>query len=95
MAENRDLHQTLANVAVATDHLAAASARLGPLITALQATAGRIDSGTADLQQGLLPILRDAQAAAENLRETTEELRRYPPQFLLAAPPPRTQEPGK
>ncbi len=95
VAENRDLHQALANAAVATDHLAAASARLGPLIATLQATAGRIDSGTADLQQGLVPILRDAQAAAANLRATTEELRRYPPQFLLAAPPPRAQEPVK
>ena len=44
------------------------------------------------LQQGLLPILRDAQAAVANLRDTTEELRRYPPQFLLANPPPRSQE---
>lgn len=95
VAQDRDLRRVLANAAVASDHLAAASARLGPLLAAFQATAGRIDNGTADLQQDLLPILRDAQAAAANLRDTTEELRRYPPQFLLAEPPPRTQEPAK
>ncbi len=95
VAQDRDLHRVLANAAVASDHLAAASARLEPLIAALQATAGRIDSGTADLQQGVLPILRDAQAAAASLRDTSEELRRYPPQFLLAAPPPRAQELAK
>jgi len=95
VAQDRDLHRVLANAAVASDHLAAASARLGPLIAALQATAGRVDNGTADLQRELLPILRDAQAAAANLRDTTDELRRYPPQFLLAEPPPRAQEPAK
>jgi len=95
VAQDRDLHRVLANAAVASDHLAAASARLEPLIAALQATAGRVDNGTADLQLGLLPILRDAQAAAANLRDTTEELRRYPPQFLLAEPPPKAREPAK
>jgi paraquat-inducible protein B len=95
VAQDRDLHRVLANAAVVSDHLAAASARLAPLIAALQETAGRIDSGVADVQQGVLPILRDAQAAAANLRDTSEELRRYPPQFLLATPPARAQEPAK
>src|SRR5208337_3092857 len=63
LAQDRDLRRVLANAAVASDHLAAATARLGPLIAALQATAQRTDNGAADLQQGLLPILRDAQAA--------------------------------
>jgi paraquat-inducible protein B len=92
VAQDRDLHRVLANATVVSDHLAAASARLAPLIAALQSTAGRIDNGTADLQQGLLPILRDAQAAAANLRDTSEALRRYPPAFLLAEPPARTPE---
>jgi ABC-type transporter Mla subunit MlaD len=95
VAQDRDLHRVLANAAIASDHLAAASARLGPLIAVLQTTAGRIDNGVADVQQGVLPILRDAQAAAANLRDTSEELRRYPPQFLLASPPPRAQELAK
>lgn len=92
LAQDPDLHRVLANAAVASDRLATASARLGPLIAALQAAAQRADSGTADLQQGLLPVLRDAQAAAANLRDMTDELRRYPAQVLLSAPPPRAQE---
>lgn len=95
LAQDRDLHRALANAAVATDRLAAASAKLAPLIAALQATAQRADAGTADLQQGLLPILRDAQAAAANLRDVTDAMRRYPAQVLLSAPPPRAQEPAK
>jgi ABC-type transporter Mla subunit MlaD len=92
LADNRDLQRTLANAAVASDHLAAASARLGPLIASLQATSQQADNGVVELQRGLLPILRDAQVAVTNLRESTEELRRYPPQFLLANPPQRSQE---
>jgi len=95
LAQDRDLHRVIANAAVASDRLAAASARLGPLLGSLQATAQRADNGVADLQQGLLPILRDLQAAADNLRETTDELRRYPAQILLGSPPSRTQEPAK
>jgi len=95
LVENRNLQRVLANLAVATDHLAAASARLGPLIAAVQAAAQRTDNGVADLQEGLMPILRDVQAAVTNLRGSTEELRRYPPQFLLADPPVRSQEPAK
>ncbi len=92
LADSRDLQRTLANAAVASDHLAAASARLGPLIASLQATSQQVDNGVVELQRGLLPILRDAQVAVTNLRESTEELRRYPPQFLLANPPQRSQE---
>jgi ABC-type transporter Mla subunit MlaD len=95
LVENRDLQRALANAAVATDHLAAASGRLGALITAVQGAAQRTDSGVADLEQTLMPILRDVQAAVTNLRGSTEELRRYPPQFLLADPPARSQEPAK
>jgi ABC-type transporter Mla subunit MlaD len=95
LAQDRDLHHTLANAAVASDRLAAASARLEPLIASLQATTHRADDGVADLQQALLPILRDAQAAVANLRDTTDALRRYPAQILLSAPPSNTQQPGK
>jgi len=95
VAQDRDLHRVLANAAIASDQLAAASARLGPLIASVQGMAGRIDNGVADLQRDLLPILHDAQAAVTNLRDTSEELRRYPPQFLLANPPPRSQGAAK
>jgi paraquat-inducible protein B len=95
LAQDRDLHRTLANASVLSDRLAAASARLGPLITGLQATANRADNGITDLQVSLQPILRDAQATMANLRDTTAELRRYPAQILLSDPPPRNQEPAR
>jgi ABC-type transporter Mla subunit MlaD len=95
LAEDRDLHRTLANAAVLSDRLAAASARLGPLIAKLQGFAGRTDNGVADLLQELLPVLRDAQSVVANLRDTTDEMRRYPPQTLLAAPPPRPPDTPK
>ena len=95
LAQDRDLHRAIENAAAATDRLAIASARLGPLLTALQATAQRSDNGVADLQQVLLPLLRDAQLVAANLRETTDELRRYPAQILVSSPPPHSREPAQ
>lgn len=95
LAQDRDLHKALASAAVATDRLAAATAQLTPLMAALQAAAQRADAGTADLQQGLLPILRDAQTTVANLRDLTDEMRRYPAQVLLSGPPPKAQEPAK
>jgi ABC-type transporter Mla subunit MlaD len=72
----------------AAERLAAATAKLPPLITALEATVRRANAGAADVQADLVPVLRDARAAAANLRETTETLRRYPSSVLLGAPPP-------
>jgi paraquat-inducible protein B len=95
LAASGDLHRTLANAALASDRLAAASTRLGPLIAALQAVAGRTDSGVADLVQELLPVLRDARSVVANLRDATDELRRYPAQTLLAEPPPRPRDKAK
>ncbi|MCW3473035.1 MlaD family protein [Limobrevibacterium gyesilva] len=80
----------LAATTQAADRLAVAAGRLPALITALEATVRRADAGTADIQADLLPVLRDARAAAANLRETSETLRRYPAAVLLGGPPPRT-----
>jgi ABC-type transporter Mla subunit MlaD len=95
LAQNRDVHQTLANAAIMSDRLAQASARLAPLITELQTTVRRVDSTTADVQQALVPILRDARDTAANLRDTSEQLRRYPAQLLVGAPPARPQGQGR
>ena len=57
--------------------------------------AGRTDSGVADLVQELLPVLRDARSVVANLRDATDELRRYPAQTLLAEPPPRPRDKAK
>jgi ABC-type transporter Mla subunit MlaD len=92
LAQSRDLQRTLAGAAQAADKLAATTAQLPALIASLQATSRRADSGAADLQQGLGPLLRDMQATAANLRELTDSLRRNPAQVLVGQPPPRQPE---
>jgi ABC-type transporter Mla subunit MlaD len=89
VAQSEDLKKALANTALATERIAGVAARLPALIASFQALAQRAGSGTADLQQSLAPLLRDTQAAAQNLREMTESLRRYPAQ-VLGGPPPRS-----
>ena len=79
----------LANLSTAADRLAEGASKLPALITALEATSRRAGNSTADLQQSLVPMLRDMQATAANLRETTEALRQDPAQVLLGGPPPR------
>jgi ABC-type transporter Mla subunit MlaD len=79
----------LAAVTRSADRLADAAAKLPALVTALQTAVQRSGGDLADLQSGLVPVLRDAQAAAANLRDTTETLRRYPAGVLLGGPPPR------
>jgi ABC-type transporter Mla subunit MlaD len=81
--------ELLTAAARAADRLADAAAKLPALIAALDATARRTNAGVTDLQADLTPVLRDARAAAANLRETTEALRRYPAGALLGGPPPR------
>ena len=91
MAQAPELRHALEGADQAANGLARAAAQLPPLIVALQAATRRAGDSTADLQQALAPLLRDMQATAQNLRETTEMLRRYPGQ-LLTGPPPRTPE---
>lgn len=87
--QGKELRSMLVNVATAADRLSTAAAKLPPLIATLQTTARRADSGTADLQASLVPLLRDLQATLSNLRDTSEQLRRSPGQVLFGAPPPR------
>ncbi len=88
--DGKETRNLLASSAQAADRLAAATAKLPALIATLDATLRRANTGTADVQAELVPVLRDARAAVANLRETTETLRRYPASMLLGAPPPRT-----
>ena len=78
----------LSNAGVAAARLADAAAKLPPLIASLQATTTRIGNGSADVEQGVIPVLRDVQASAQNLRELTDLLRRYPA-GAFSEPPPR------
>jgi paraquat-inducible protein B len=81
--------EALAATARAADRLADVAGKLPPLVTALEAAVRRTSGGLTDAQSELVPLLRDARAAAANLRDTTETLRRYPAGVLLGGPPPR------
>lgn len=92
LAEDPKLRATIASSSEVTARLAAASKQLPALIATLQATLQRADEGTADIQAGLLPILRDMQAITGNLRDTTADLRRNPAGLLAAPPPPPSRQ---
>ncbi len=94
LAEGQDVRRLLSGAQQAMDRLTQAMTRLPPLIASVQATSRRAGDSTADVQQALVPVLRDMQATMQNLRETTEVLRRYPSQ-VLSRPPPRTLEPAR
>ncbi len=87
--DGKETKALLASSAQAAERLATSTAKLPALIASLDATLKRANNGTSDVQAELIPVLRDAKAAAANLRETTETLRRYPASMLLGAPPPR------
>ena len=87
--DGKETKALLVASAQAAERLSASTAKLPALIASLDATLKRANNGTSDVQAELIPVLRDAKAAAANLRETTETLRRYPASMLLGAPPPR------
>ena len=89
LAGGPQVREILAAATRAADRLADMAAKLPALVSALEATAHRTNSGVADAQSELVPLLRDARAAAANLRDTTEALRRYPAGVLMGGPPPR------
>ena len=71
---------------------AAVAARLPGSMNSLDASLRSARSATTDIQAELAPILRDLRAAVANLRDTTEQLRRYPSQAIFGAPPPAPTE---
>jgi paraquat-inducible protein B len=78
----------LTNAAAAAAELRTVVARLPASITSLEGGLRTARGATTDIQAELAPILRDLRAAVGNLRDTTEQLRRYPSQAILGAPPP-------
>ena len=94
LTDGKETRQLLTSATAAAERLAAAAAKLPPLLGTANEAVGGLNNGLADIEQQLVPILRDTRAALQNLRETTEELRRYPAGTLLGGPPPRP-EPGR
>ena len=92
MVQGDDMKRLLAGSSQSADRLARAAGQLPPLIAALQNTAQHAGSTTADAERALVPLLRDMQATAQNLREVTEALRNAPAQVLMGQPPPRPPE---
>ncbi len=92
VARDPNLKKMLTEGAVTTDHLAELTGRMSTLVTGLEATVRHASSGTSQLQAGIAPLVRNMQAASENLRELTASLRSYPGQ-LLSSPPPPTRGP--
>ncbi len=84
--------EALAATTRTADRLGEATAKLSALLTTTDATVRRAGNGMTDLQAELEPVLRDARAAAANMREITEHLRRYPAGVLLGGPPPREDQ---
>ncbi len=92
LAQGPQTQQLLRSATAATDKLTQAVARLPQLIASLDAVAQRADSGSADLEAGLVPLLRDARTTVAALRQTSEALRRDPGQVVLGGAPPRSQD---
>ncbi len=94
LAQGPQTKQSLAAAQDAMRKLGAASARLPALVASLENLVAHLDRSQADLAASLAPVLRDAQAAATNLRDLSDTLARYPAGALLAGPPPIRQEPS-
>ena len=92
LAQGPQTQQLLRSATTATERLAQATARLPQLIAALEAVTRRADSGSADLEAGLVPLLRDARTTVAALRQTSEALRRDPGQVVLGAAPSRSRD---
>jgi len=92
LTDSKETRQLLVSAAAAAERLAAAAAKLVPLLGNANDAVSGVNNGIADISQQLVPILRDTRAALQNLRETTEALRRYPAGTLLGGPPPRPEQ---
>ena len=82
LADGRQTHEVLQQASRALEHVP-------QLIATLQATVSHAGTSVGDVQSELMPILRDARVTLQNLRDTSEQLRRDPGQLLWQAPPKR------
>ena len=89
LAQGPQTRDLLRAATTAADRLTQATTRLPQLLATLQDVARRADSGAADVEAGLTPLLRDTQAAVAALRQTTDAIRQDPASAILQGPPPR------
>ncbi len=89
LAQGPQTRDLLRNATLTTNRLAEATAKLPALLATLDAVSRRADSGSADLEAALPPLLSDARASLTSLRELVQALRRDPAQVVLQGPPPR------
>jgi hypothetical protein len=89
LAEGKQTRELLRAATQAADRLTQATARLPALLATLQDVARRADTGSADVEAGLTPLLRDARAAVAALRQTAEAVRQDPAAVVLQGPPKR------
>jgi len=80
--------QAMTNAAAAMADLRTTISRLPRTLNSLEAGLRGARGTTSDVQAELAPLLRDLRATVNNLRDTTELLRRYPSQAIFGAPPP-------
>ena len=88
LMEGREMRAIVSNTATATAELRSALARLPAMTASVEQAVRRIDALVADTDRDFGPTLRDLRVTADNLREITEQMRRYPSQFLFGQPPP-------
>ncbi len=81
--------ESLVAARAAMQKLGQASDKLPALIASLQDLVAHLDRSQVDLAASLAPVLRDAQAAAANLRDLSDTLSRYPAGAVLGGPPPQ------
>jgi paraquat-inducible protein B len=94
LMEGREMRAIMSNTATATAELRSALARLPAMTASIDQAVRRIDTLIAETDRDFGPTLRDLRVTADNLREITEQMRRYPSQFLFGQPPPGAPAPA-
>ncbi|APG28052.1 hypothetical protein A7E78_09515 [Syntrophotalea acetylenivorans] len=84
----QELPKTVQNLNRLTMQLNALAGDLPESITPLGSTLRRLNGMLAAEQQTIEETLDNIQQVSENLRDITDDARRYPAQMLLGAPPP-------
>ncbi len=84
-----ELQRTLRNAEAVTRQLQQATQNLPGVSGDVERTVRRVDNLIASTQRDIAVTLDNLNAASTNLRELSENAKRYPSQVLFGAPPPR------